>query len=91
MFRYFRHGYYNREAYMHIYLVLRVALDQWFLTLLKVLNPTSSIHGFIEPFVVGKENMCCEFFYFTFIAQNLLTAEPLGFDRNQVKNQCSRK
>ena len=24
-------------------------VDQWFLTLLEVLNPTSSIHAFIEP------------------------------------------
>ena len=29
-------------------------LEQWFLTLLEVLNPSSSIHAFIEPFVVGK-------------------------------------
>ena len=27
---------------------------QWFLTLLEVLNPTSSTHAFIEPFVVTK-------------------------------------
>ena len=37
------------------------------------------------------------FFFFTFIAQNLFPpnpwnwlTEPLGFDRNQIKNQCSR-
>ena len=29
-------------------------LEQCFLTLLKVLNPTSSIHAFIKSFVVGK-------------------------------------
>ena len=29
-------------------------LEQWFLTLLEVLNPSSSIHAFIEPFVVAK-------------------------------------
>ena len=28
-------------------------LHQWFLALLEVLSPTSSIHAFIEPFVVG--------------------------------------
>ena len=26
----------------------------WFLTLLEVPNPTSSIHAFIQPFVLGK-------------------------------------
>ena len=28
-------------------------LYQWFLTLLEVLNPTCSIHAFLEPFVVA--------------------------------------
>ena len=31
-----------------------VHVAQWFLTLVEVLNPTSSIHAFIEPFVVAK-------------------------------------
>ena len=29
------------------------SLAQWFSTMLEVLNPTSSIHAFIEPFAVG--------------------------------------
>ena len=31
-----------------------LSLHPWFLTLLEVLNPTRSIHAFIEPFVVAK-------------------------------------
>ena len=57
-----------------VYAELRniLALMQWFLTLLEVLDPTptSSIHAFIEPFVVEKKNAYREFF--TFNAQNLL-------------------
>ena len=34
-------------------------LDQWFLNLLEVPNPTSSIHAFIEPFIIG--NIKCVF------------------------------
>ena len=30
------------------------ALEQWFLTLLEVLNPASFISAFTEPFVIGK-------------------------------------
>ena len=33
---------------------LLVKLPQWFLTLLKVLNPASFISAFTEPFVIGK-------------------------------------
>jgi len=32
------------------------ALDQWFLTLLKVLNPAYPIHAFTEPFVIRGIN-----------------------------------
>ena len=49
---------------------------QWFLTLLEVLNPTSSIQAFIEPFVVGKIKCVLSTFFFTFIAQNLLSPTP---------------
>ena len=41
---------------------LTEGLSQWFLILLEVLNPTSYIHAFIEPFVVGVffliQNIC---------------------------------
>ena len=36
-------------------------LRQWFLTFLEVLNPTSSIHAVIDPFIVAK--MQCGFFF----------------------------
>ena len=45
-------------------------LKQWFLTLLEVLNLTSSIHAFIEPFVAEKNKVCV--LNFIFIAQNHL-------------------
>ena len=48
----------------------------WFLTLLEVLNPTSSIHIFIEPFVVAKIKFV-SWILFIFIAQNFLIAELL--------------
>ena len=55
--------------------LLRV--EQWFLTLFEVLNPTSSIHAFIKPFVVGKiKCVSWVLFFFTFIAQNLLPPNP---------------
>ena len=47
----------DRNSYVShlstIFSLLINTLDQWFLTLLQVLNPTSSIYEFIEPFVVG--------------------------------------
>ena len=36
------------------YTVCLVTVTQWFPTALEVLNPTSSTHAFIEPFVVEK-------------------------------------
>ena len=36
------------------YFLLSIVLEQWLLTFLEALNPTSSIHAFIEHFVVGK-------------------------------------
>ena len=39
---------------LYKYIINYKRLKQWFLTLLEVLNPTSSIHAFIEPFVDGK-------------------------------------
>ena len=73
------------------------AINQWFLTLLEVMNLTSSVHTFIKPFVVGKTKCVSWFFFFSFIAQNLLPPnpwnwlpEPLGFDQTQVKNYWSK-
>ena len=65
-----------------------VDLTQWFLTLLEVLNPTSSIHAFIEPFVVGKiKCVAWILFYFYFYRSKPLAAEPLKLThRTQVKN-----
>ena len=70
------------------------SIRQWFLTFLEVLNPTSSKHAFIKPFVVAKNKIyVMNFIHFIFIAQNLLLpnlwnwlTEPLGFDQTQVKN-----
>ena len=58
---------------------------QWFLTSLEALNPTSSIHAFIEPFIVGY------FFSFSYFSINPQTANPLKLaHRIQVKNhRCS--
>ena len=36
---------------------------QWFFILLEVLNPTSSIHAFIEPFVVAKIKCVSRIFF----------------------------
>ena len=48
-------------------------LEQWFLTLLEVRNPTSSIHAFIEPFGGAKIKYVVNFI---FIAPNLLLPNP---------------
>ena len=80
-----------RTGMQTIYLVL----DQWFLALLEVLNRTSSIHAFIEPFVVGDlfSSSNSKHMYLTIyciIAQTSgvnQTAEPLKLThRTQVKN-----
>ena len=39
---------------LSVFFQVLVLLDQSFLALLEVLNPTSSIHAFIDPFVFGK-------------------------------------
>ena len=59
----------------------------WFSTLLEILNPTSSIHAFIEPFEVGKKNICREFYFFNLYCSKSLASEPLKLThRTQVKN-----
>ena len=43
-------------------------LHQWFLIFLEVLNPTSSIDAFIEPFLVGKiKSVLVNFIIFTLL------------------------
>lgn len=74
----------------HIIPLLQL-LDQWFLTLLKVLSPASFICVFTElslpftdPFVWNRHTQC--------VLQDLWDwfNEPLWFDQSQVKNHWSR-
>ena len=52
------------------------SLEQWFLTLLEVLNPTISIHAFI-PYYLEKQNVCREFYFFYFYCSKSLVDEPI--------------
>ena len=69
-------------------------LIQWLLTLMKVLYPTSSIHEFIEPFVVAKLKCVSWILFILFllleISKNGLN-ELLWFDRIQVENHCANR
>ena len=56
-----------------------ILLLQWFLTLLEVLNPTISIHAFIEPFAVGKIKYASWIFFLLLYCSKCLAAEPLNW------------
>ena len=56
-------------------------LVQWFLTLLEVPNPTSSIHAIIGPFVVGKIKCVSWILFFYLSCSKSLAAEPLKLTR----------
>ena len=63
-----------------------IGLQQWFLTLLELPNPTSFIRAFTEPYYNVKydESVCLDL-------RGRGSTKPLGFDRTQVKNHWSTK
>ena len=56
-------------------------LEQWFLTLLEVLNPASFISAFTEPFVIGKikYDFFKSYFLYSFIHVNPYCIRPTTF------------
>ena len=55
----------------------------WFLTSLEVLNPISSIHAFIEPFVDGKNKMCVVNFF-----KNFYSLESFAVELLKLTDRC---